>query len=84
MWDGLGSRLPKWSIILITAMLFAGFHLYGFPSGGMGMTMVFVWGIVLGILRARSGGMLVPIVTHIGADLVVFVILAIQAAGIGA
>ena len=59
-----------------------GLHLYGFPSGLIGMAMVFVWGIALGILRVRSGGMLVPIVTHIAADLVIFTILAMQAAGL--
>jgi hypothetical protein len=37
--------------------------------------MVFAWGIFLGILRKRSGGMIVPVAGHIGADITVFFIL---------
>ena len=83
IWDGFGTVIPRWGAIAVTALLFAGFHLYGFPGGPIGMAMVLVWGIALGILRVRSAGMLAPIVAHIGADLVVFGILAVQAAAIG-
>ncbi|MBN2325256.1 MAG: CPBP family intramembrane metalloprotease [Spirochaetes bacterium] len=63
------------AVILIQAVLFGLWHWEGFPGGTIGVTMVFVWGIFLGILRTRSGGMIAPIAGHIFADLTVFFIL---------
>ncbi len=76
IWQGLRSQLPLWATIGITSVLFAILHLFGFPSGPIGMMMVFVWGIALGFLRERTRGMLAPIVAHVGADLAIFAVLA--------
>jgi membrane protease YdiL (CAAX protease family) len=83
IWDALRGFVPTWVVIAITSVLFAALHLYGFPSGPTGMIMVLAWGIVLGVLRFHSRGMMVPILGHIGADLVIFGILAVKAARMG-
>lgn len=74
--DGLTRFLPGWVEVLVTAAAFASLHVQGFPRGGLGVVMVFVWGIGLGALRTRSGGMLGPVIGHLGADLTIFAILA--------
>lgn len=56
----------------VQAAAFAAFHFaVGFPNGYVGYVMVFVYGLVLGYLRQRTGGLLAPIATHIIADLVI-------------
>jgi len=76
LWDGLKSTVRSTAaVIIIQAGLFGLWHWRGFPGGVVGVLLVFVWGILLGIIRRRTGGMLAPILTHIGADLTIFGIL---------
>ncbi len=68
---------PGWSSILIQAWLFGAMHfLQGFPRGWWGLAMSAGYGIMLGILRRRSRGMLAPWAAHVSADIVIFSILA--------
>ena len=60
-----------WIVWLFQAMSFAALHYAtGFPNGVVGYGMVLVYGFALGYLRTRTGGILIPIMTHIMADLV--------------
>lgn len=60
----------------LQAIAFGFFHyLAGFPNGIIGVSMTFVYGVVLGFIRDRSNGMVAPITTHIFADLVIFLVL---------
>ncbi|WP_211261237.1 CPBP family intramembrane glutamic endopeptidase [Pseudonocardia acaciae] len=43
-------------------------HLNGFPSGWSGMAMAATWGLVLGWVRVRTGGIAVPYAIHVFAD----------------
>jgi membrane protease YdiL (CAAX protease family) len=65
----------KWLIITIQAIVFSIFHYHGFPGGLIGMTMVFVWSVVLGILRYRTKGLAGVLIGHFIADLTIFFIL---------
>jgi membrane protease YdiL (CAAX protease family) len=47
----------------------------GFPNGNSGTLLASVYGILLGIIRNRSRGMMAPVVTHFFADLTIFMIL---------
>jgi membrane protease YdiL (CAAX protease family) len=59
------------------AWLFAAVHYrQGFPNGAWGIAMTFVYGIMLGMIRRRSQGMLAPTITHGCADMAIFAILA--------
>jgi hypothetical protein len=63
--------------IVVQAWLFGAMHyLRGFPNGWWGVAMASVYGIMLGMIRRRSGGMLAPWLAHVFADLVIFAILA--------
>jgi membrane protease YdiL (CAAX protease family) len=68
--------------LLAQAGLFGVMHyLQGFPRGLWGVGMAFLYGVMLGHLRRRSGGMLAPWLAHVCADLVIFAILAGVKAG---
>jgi hypothetical protein len=59
-------------VLVLQAAAFAAFHFIGgFPNGYAGYLMTFVYGIALGYLRERSGGLLAPYLTHIIADLAI-------------
>jgi hypothetical protein len=76
MWDGLLFTLSNIKIvILLQAFIFGLWHYHGFPGGFLGSLMVFVWGIILGIIRYCSGGMAAPVFAHFFADITIFVIL---------
>jgi membrane protease YdiL (CAAX protease family) len=63
--------------IAIQAWLFGAMHYReGFPNGAGGLAMAFVYGIMLGVIRRRSQGMLAPWIAHVCADIVIFAILA--------
>jgi membrane protease YdiL (CAAX protease family) len=68
--------------LLLQAGLFGALHfLQGFPSGGWGVIMAFIYGIMLGHIRRKSHGMLAPWLAHVCADLVIFAILASSVLG---
>jgi len=54
--------------IVLQALVFALWHYNGFPGGVSGVALVFVWSVLLGWLRLRSGGMAAPVIVHIFAD----------------
>ncbi|MDA8088048.1 MAG: CPBP family intramembrane metalloprotease [Nitrospiraceae bacterium] len=68
-----GEKTPA---LLLQASAFAAVHYRGgFPSGPLGYVMALAYGLVLGYLRRRSGGMLAPCLAHIMADLTIGYIL---------
>ena len=59
-------------ILILQASAFAAAHYEaGFPNGISGYLMVIIYGLVLGDLRIRTGGMLAPFLTHVLADLTI-------------
>jgi CAAX protease family protein len=68
--------LPTVLVVLIQAVSFGLVHLHGFPSGSLGILLASVYGAILGLLRARTRGLLVPFVTHAVTDFSIFGILA--------
>lgn len=70
------SSKSPWFAIVVQAAAFAALHFeMGFPNGPMGYAMVLTYGLFLGYLRARTGGLLAPIAAHVVADLVIGYIL---------
>ena len=51
--------------VVVQAVLCGAAHWAGFPSGGVGMLMAAAWGLVLGILRLRTRGIIVPYLVHV-------------------
>ena len=57
--------------VVVQAVLFGIAHWAGFPSGWLGMAMAASWGLALGIIRVRSGGMALTYVVHVFANAVI-------------
>jgi hypothetical protein len=58
---------PRVAVVL-QAGLFGVAHFAGFPSGVIGILMAGIWGFALGIMRLRSGGILIPYLVHVTAN----------------
>ncbi len=81
-WEALEQLIDKSAvIILIQAIIFGLAHYAGFPSGWLGAGMAFCYGLMLGFIRFKNKGLLMPTITHIFADLVI-IIIVFSSAGI--
>ncbi|MBN1899505.1 MAG: CPBP family intramembrane metalloprotease [Spirochaetes bacterium] len=76
LWDGL-TRIfeSKKLVIIIQALLFGIIHYQGFPKGVTGMGMAFIFGIMTGMIRHFSKGMMYPVLSHFFADFTIGMIL---------
>jgi membrane protease YdiL (CAAX protease family) len=72
--DGYGAA----AAVCIQGIAFGVVHAHGFPRGVVGVVMASVYGVVLGLLRQRSGGLLAPFVAHVFADATIFCILLVH------
>ncbi len=61
--------------LLIQGVFFGAAHLHGFPSGGFGVGLATVYGIMLGTVRLRLGGLLGAWIAHVFADLTIVAII---------
>jgi CAAX protease family protein len=68
---------PGWGIGL-QGVLFGVIHAQGFPRGVEGMVMASVYGVVLGALRQRSGGLAASSIAHVCADATIFALLVLR------
>ena len=57
--------------ITAQALLFGLSHLHGFPSGWLGVAMASTWGFALGVIRLRTGGLVIPYLAHVVANLTI-------------
>ncbi len=67
----LSSTIGSWPAVVVQALLFGLSHLYGFPSGWMGVAMAATWGFGLGVIRRRTGGLVLPYLLHVTANLTI-------------
>jgi hypothetical protein len=58
-----------WVAIGIGATSFGLQHPNGLPSGPPGIVLLTAWGVLLGWLRERAGGLLAPVLAHAVAEL---------------
>ena len=76
LWDGLKNIFSKIHfVIFIQAVIFSIWHYHGFPGGPVGAVAVFIWSLLLGMVRYRSRGIFAPVLAHFLADLTIFIIL---------
>jgi membrane protease YdiL (CAAX protease family) len=74
-WDGLASLFRSPCAVVLTQALFFGLcHFRGFPSGLVGMGLSFLYGVVTGSIRHRTGGILTPVIAHVLTDAVIAII----------
>ena len=70
--DALESQLgPGWAV-LVQGVVFGVVHQNGYPPGPVGVFLAAVYGVLLGWLRLRSGGMAAPVAAHVCADATIF------------
>lgn len=78
LYDGFAALTGRVApAIVAQALLFALWHFNGFPGGWIGVALVFVWSLLLGVLRHLSRGMVAPLVAHFFADATIAVILLV-------
>jgi len=71
----LAGALGRWPAVLTQALAFGMLHLNGYPYGPVGVTLASVYGLLLGALRLRSGGLLAPWIAHACTDAVIFILI---------
>jgi len=71
----LGEALGWWTAAVVQALAFGMLHLNGYPYGPLGVALAAVYGLILGAMRLRSGGLLAPWIAHVLTDIVIFVLI---------
>ncbi|MEZ4451420.1 MAG: CPBP family intramembrane glutamic endopeptidase [Nannocystaceae bacterium] len=76
LWEAIervsGPRLA----LALTALSFGLAHYRGFPSGAVGVGLATIYGLMMGLVRLRAGGLLAPWIAHIVADVVIYTMVA--------
>ena len=75
--ETLTAEWGPWPAVVIQGVLFGVIHIQGFPHGVEGMVMASAYGVALGWLRLRSGGMAAPCIAHVCADATIFALLVL-------
>lgn len=75
--EALGPGMPS---VVLQAAAFGLLHIQGIPGGWVGVFMAMAYGLMLGVIRRRSRGIIAPFVTHVFADLAIFAMLVFPVA----
>src|SRR5436190_17187214 len=62
---------PGFAALLLQALAFGAIHIRGFPRGWLGVGLACVFGLFMGVIRRRAGGMFAPWIAHIFTDVVI-------------
>jgi uncharacterized protein len=66
-----GSLGPGFAALLLQAVAFGAIHIRGFPSGWLGVGLACIYGLLMGVIRRRAGGMFAPWIAHVFTDVVI-------------
>ena len=67
---------PGATALILQAAAFAALHYRaGFPRGVAGIGLTFIYGLVLGVIRRHSRGLMAPVVIHVLTDLAIVAII---------
>lgn len=70
---------PGIAALLLQALAFGTAHIRGFPRGWPGVGLATIYGLLMGVLRIRSQGLLAPWMAHAATDVTIVSILALLA-----
>jgi len=62
---------PGFAALLLQALAFGAIHIRGFPRGWIGVGLACVYGLLMGAIRRRAGGMFAPWIAHVFTDVVI-------------
>lgn len=81
LWEGIQGAFDRRIALALTALSFGLAHYRGFPSGAVGVGLAVVYGLMMGVVRARSGGLLGPFLAHVVADVVIYALVVAMILG---
>jgi hypothetical protein len=70
---------PGFAALLLQALAFGAIHIRGFPRGWIGVGLACIYGLLMGVIRRRAGGMFAPWIAHVFTDVVIAGILVFLA-----
>ncbi len=73
--EALERAIGARAAVVVQALPFGLLHWHGFPRGVDGAALATIYGLMLGAVRRRTGGLLAPIVAHVFADVVILALL---------
>ena len=59
---------PGFTALLLQALAFGAIHIKGFPRGWLGVGLACIYGLLMGVIRRRAGGMFAPWIAHVFTD----------------
>jgi membrane protease YdiL (CAAX protease family) len=62
---------PGFAALLLQALAFGAIHIRGFPGGWIGVGLASIYGLLMGVIRRRAGGMFAPWIAHVFTDVVI-------------
>jgi uncharacterized protein len=62
---------PGFAALLLQAIAFGAIHIRGFPRGLLGVGLACIYGLLMGVIRRRAGGMFAPWLAHVFTDIVI-------------
>jgi membrane protease YdiL (CAAX protease family) len=62
---------PGFAALLLQALAFGAIHIRGFPRGWLGVALACIYGLLMGVIRRRAGGMFAPWIAHVFTDVVI-------------
>ena len=62
---------PGFAALLLQALAFGAIHIRGFPRGWLGAGLACIYGLLMGVIRRRAGGMFAPWIAHVFTDVVI-------------
>jgi membrane protease YdiL (CAAX protease family) len=76
VWQGCEAAFGRNAALAISSLSFGLAHYRGFPSGALGVVLATVYGLMMGLVRIRTRGLLGPWVAHVFADVVIYTMVA--------
>jgi len=62
---------PGFAVLVLQALAFGAVHIGGFPRGWLGVGLACIYGMFMGVIRRRAGGMFAPWIAHVLTDVVI-------------
>jgi uncharacterized protein len=76
IWQASEAAFGTHGALALSTLSFGLAHYRGFPSGILGMILAAIYGLMMGIVRLRTKGLLGPWLAHVLADVVIFTLVA--------